>query len=151
VTGDLPRLPAITRLIGTTVLASIPALFSDGACRPYRLVGAELNGLWLQASELTERLVRDEMREIADTEPVAFVPFTQIAAVLIPTTPPKESTSRGPPAASPRRGTPRRSPGTAFRGKAEKGSSTPSRRKSAATKPRRTGGKPSADEGGDSA
>ncbi len=145
-TGDLPRLPAISRLIGTTVLVSMPALFSDGACRPYRLVGAELNGLWLQASELTERLVTEETREIAETEPVAFVPFTQIAALLIPTAAPAESPSRVPAGT-----TAGRSPGGTPRAKPAEGPSVASGRPraSAAAKPGRTRGKPRAEQGDD--
>lgn len=77
--------PKIGQFLGRTVLVSIPALFSDGAGRPYRLLGFELHGLWLQSDELNQRLLTDDMRDFADAEPVVFVPFAQIAGVLVPT------------------------------------------------------------------
>lgn len=80
--------PKIGHLLGRTVLVSIPALFSDGTCRAYTLVGFELHGLWLQSQELNERLLTEEMREIAAASPVVFVPFAQIASVVVPTAPP---------------------------------------------------------------
>jgi hypothetical protein len=87
--------PKIGRLLGRPVLVSIPALFSDGVCRAYTLVGFEVHGLWLQSQELNERLLAKEMREIAEASPVVFVPFAQIAGVLVPTnlpvTPPQEA------------------------------------------------------------
>ena len=45
--------PNLARYINKTVFVSIPALFDDAVCRPYKLLGAELNGLWLQSEELT--------------------------------------------------------------------------------------------------
>jgi hypothetical protein len=60
-------------------------LFGDGAGRPYTLLGFELNGLWLQSDELNGRLLTDDTRDLADAEPVVFVPFAQIAGVLVPT------------------------------------------------------------------
>jgi hypothetical protein len=87
--------PKIGHFLGMTVLVSIPALFSDGVCRAYTLVGFEVHGLWLQSQELNERLLSEEMREIAEASPVVFVPFAQIASVLVPTdlpaTPPQEA------------------------------------------------------------
>jgi hypothetical protein len=78
--------PQIRRFVNRTVLVSIPALFGDGASRPYKLLGIELHGLWLQSDDLTQRLLSDETDEYAATEPVVFVPFAQIAGVMVPTT-----------------------------------------------------------------
>jgi hypothetical protein len=47
----------ITRYLNKTVFVSIPALFEDGACRPFKLLGVEIYGLWLQSDELTQRLL----------------------------------------------------------------------------------------------
>jgi hypothetical protein len=103
--------PKIGRLLGRTVLVSIPALFSDGVCRAYTLVGFEVHGLWLQSQELNERLLNEEMREIAEASPVVFVPFAQIAGVLVPTdlpvTPPQEA---APATGATRKQRPRRRP-----------------------------------------
>jgi len=77
--------PRIDQFLDRTVLVSIPALFSDGACRPYRLMGFELHGLWLQSDDLNQRLLTDATNEFAATAPVVFVPFAQIAGVMVPT------------------------------------------------------------------
>jgi hypothetical protein len=78
---------SLGRYLNKTILVSIPALFEDGACRPYWLLGAELNGLWLQSDDLTSRLLKEDRQGYASTAPVIFVPFAQILAVLIPTKP----------------------------------------------------------------
>jgi len=78
-------LPTLSRYVNKTLFVSIPALFEDGVGRPYTLLGVEMNGLWLQSEELTDRLLRDEGRELAQFNPVVFVPFAQIAGVLIAT------------------------------------------------------------------
>ena len=81
--------PKISQFLGRTVLVSIPALFGDGACRPYTLVGFELQGLWLQSDDLNGRLLTDEMHDFAEqAAPVVFIPFAQIAGVMVPTAPP---------------------------------------------------------------
>ena len=100
--------PNLDRYLNKTLFVSIPALFDDGAARPYTLLGAEMNGLWLQSEELTDRLLSDECREFAKRNPVVFVPFAQIAGVLVPTiepTPPPadESKTKTPPPASSKR------------------------------------------------
>jgi hypothetical protein len=89
--------PNVARYLNQTVSVSIPALFEDGAARPYTLIGVEMNGLWLQSEELTDRLLSAECRELAKRNPVAFVPFAQIAGVLVPTiepTPPPSDASK---------------------------------------------------------
>jgi hypothetical protein len=115
----------IARFVNRTVLVSIPALFSDGACRPYKLLGIELNGLWLQSDDLTQRLLADETADYPAAEPAVFVPFAQIAGVMVPTTlmapppPGAEATAAtgnaaaaDSPAAKRRRGTGKRAPGS---------------------------------------
>jgi hypothetical protein len=88
--------PRIGQFVNRMVLVSIPALYGDGVCRPYTLVGYEAQGLWLRAEELTRRLVADDTPDVSDTVPVVFVPFAQIAAVMIPL-PPPGSQPPGPP------------------------------------------------------
>src|SRR4051794_28299788 len=78
-----PMHPSLSRYLNKTIYVSIPALLEDGVCRPFRLVGAEMNGLWLQSHELTRRLAPDG--QLASIEPVVFVPFAQIAGVLVAT------------------------------------------------------------------
>ena len=77
--------PKLSRYINDDILVSIPALFDDGKCRAFTLLGVELNGLWLQSDELAERLLCSDTREYQFAGPLAFVPFAQIAAVLFAT------------------------------------------------------------------
>jgi hypothetical protein len=99
--------PNLTRYLNKTLFVSIPALFEDGTARPYTLLGVEMNGLWLQSEELTNRLLRDEGRELAELSPAVFVPFAQIAGVLVamtmPAPPTDECTKKTPPPSSPKR------------------------------------------------
>lgn len=100
--------PTLSRYLNKTVLVSIPALFEDGTARPYTLLGAEMNGLWLQSEELIDRLLRDEGRELVKLNPAVFVPFAQIAGVVIPTIEPPlpaadESKTKIPPSAAAKR------------------------------------------------
>jgi hypothetical protein len=95
-------LPTLSRYLNKTVLVAIPALFDDGACRPFTLLGAELHGLWLQSAELTRRLMPGDGRDLAATQAAAFVPFAQIAGVLVaagatpPTQPPESASPAAP-------------------------------------------------------
>lgn len=89
--------PKVGRFLGQTVLVSIPALFGDAACRPYKLLGFELVGLWLQSDDLSQRLLPEEARDLAAAAPMVFVPFAQIAGVLVPTAP----AAQPPPGAAP--------------------------------------------------
>ncbi len=81
----------IARYLNKTILVSIPELFEDGKCRAFKLMGAELNGLWLQSDELTQRLLSDDRQDLASLAPVVFVPFAQIAGVLVATGMPAEN------------------------------------------------------------
>jgi hypothetical protein len=99
--------PTVSRYLNKTILVSIPALFEDGTVRPYTLLGVEMNGLWLQSEELADRLLREEGHELAKMSPAVFVPFAQIAGVLIATTmpapPADECAKKTPPPSSPKR------------------------------------------------
>jgi hypothetical protein len=80
--------------LNKTILVSIPALFEDGACRSYTLRGVDLpGGLWLQSDDLSRRLLADDKQVLVSASPVVFVPFAQIAGVLIPTTLPADFVS----------------------------------------------------------
>jgi hypothetical protein len=87
--------PKLGHLLNKTVLVSIPTLFDDGACRSYKLLGVELHGLWLQSDDLSQRLLADNQQVLVSASPVVFVPFAQIAGVLIPTTSPTNLGSSG--------------------------------------------------------
>lgn len=92
--------PNLARYVNKTILVSIPMLFDDTVCRPVRLLGAELNGLWLQSDQLTERLAPDEPLS-ATTVTTVFIPFAQMAGVLIHLTAPVQSTeTQAPPGQS---------------------------------------------------
>jgi hypothetical protein len=92
--------PNVARYVNKTIFVSIPVLFEDGTCRAYKLIGAELNGLWLQSEELTRRLLPDDARDLAAQAPAVFVPLAQIAGVLVataaPAPPPTDSAAAGP-------------------------------------------------------
>jgi hypothetical protein len=76
--------PTLAHYLNKTVLVAIPALFEDGACRPFTLLGAELHGLWLQSEELTRRLLPEDKLGLAVTTATAvFVPFAQIAGMMV--------------------------------------------------------------------
>lgn len=90
--------PNVSKYLNKTILVSIPTLFQDGKCRPFKLLSTDLNGLWLESDELAMRLLPDQFQHYASAEPVVFVPFAQIAGVLVATStaaiqpsPPKEN------------------------------------------------------------
>jgi hypothetical protein len=80
---------ALTRYLNQAIFVSIPALFEDGTALSYTLLGAELNGLWLQSDQLTKRLLGDEGHQLAQLNPAVFVPFAQIAGVIVATSMPE--------------------------------------------------------------
>ncbi len=94
--------PQVQQYLDKTILVSIPALFDDGKCRPFKLLGVEVPGLWLQADDLTARLLPDRLQAYASAEPMVFVPFAQIAAIVIPTKAP--AAPPPPPAAKAKKG-----------------------------------------------
>jgi hypothetical protein len=75
--------PNINRYVNKTIFIAVPTIFGDGVCRPFTLLGAELHGLWLQSDELTRRLLPGEERGLPTTPPAVFIPFAQIAGVLV--------------------------------------------------------------------
>jgi hypothetical protein len=77
--------PQFSQYINKTILVSIPVLFHDEKCRPYKLIGVEGQGLWLQSDELTTRLLPEHLQDYAAAGPVVFVPFDNIAGILIAT------------------------------------------------------------------
>jgi hypothetical protein len=83
-------IPNLARYLNKTILVSIPALFDDPVCRPCTLLGAEINGLWLQSDELTQRLLPSESADLARLQPVVFVPFAQMGGVLVATAVPQQ-------------------------------------------------------------
>jgi hypothetical protein len=90
----------ISQYLNKTIMVSIPALFEDGKCRPFKLLSVDVVGLWLESDELAMRLLPEQFQLYASTEPVVFVPFAQIAGVLVATStaaiqpsPPKENES----------------------------------------------------------
>jgi hypothetical protein len=93
---------ALTRYLNQAIFVSIPVLFEDGIALPYTLLGVEPNGLWLQSEQLTGRLLGDESHALAQLSPAVFVPFAQIAGVLVATSMPE------PPANEPEPGSPRK-------------------------------------------
>jgi hypothetical protein len=99
--------PKVSHYLNKIVMASVPALFADGICRPFTLLGAELNGLWLQSDELTQRLLPEDKRDLAGMPAAVFVPFAQIAGVLVTAgpVPDRQQPKSAPPAAVARTGT----------------------------------------------
>jgi hypothetical protein len=73
--------PRLSQHFNKPILVSLPALFEDARCRPYKLVGAELQGLWLQSDELTRRLLPEKHGDVPKGS-LVFVPFAQVGAVL---------------------------------------------------------------------
>jgi hypothetical protein len=93
--------------INQTVSICIPAI--DEQARPYRLLGVELYGLWLQGDDPTGGMLVAELETDPPTPTTltAFVPFTQIGAVVVAAVPafdgtaakagPAQTTARTPP------------------------------------------------------
>jgi hypothetical protein len=77
--------PQLGQFLNKTVLVSIPEIFKDGRCRPYTLVGIEFSGVWLQGGDLATRLLLEDHEQNERFVFTAFVPYSQIAAVLVGT------------------------------------------------------------------
>jgi hypothetical protein len=126
------------RYVNKTILVSMPALFHDAKCRPFKLLGVEVPGVWLQSDELTTRLLPEQMAQYAAAGPVVFVPFAQIAGILVPTSRPTTAAPKPaaaaptPAAASPP------SPPAAASGDTAAQTNTPARSKRARTPTPRT-------------
>ena len=81
------------RYINTTILVSMPTVYHDSKCRPFKLLGVELPGIWLQSDELTKELLPEQTQQYAAASPVVFVPFAHIAGILVPTARPAAAAS----------------------------------------------------------
>jgi len=77
--------PNLGQYLNKTILVSIPGLYEDKKCRPYKLTGIELFGLWLEGADLPGRFLTHEYKSSTSVTWAAFVPFSQIACVAIPT------------------------------------------------------------------
>jgi hypothetical protein len=77
-------IPKLVDYLNQVVLVSTPALHSDAKCRPYVLLGVEMQGLWLQHEELVGELTSSEKRASVDARAPVFVPFASIACVVLP-------------------------------------------------------------------
>src|SRR5450631_4363746 len=83
--------PNLSKNINKTILVSIPALSADATCRPYKLTGVELVGLWLESPDLANRFLLPEHRSPAPQPQEFFIPFSQIAGVAVIAAPPAGS------------------------------------------------------------
>jgi hypothetical protein len=86
------RREGLSSLLNRTILVSMPALFGDAQAHSCQFVAAEVSGLWLLSDELCARLIGDrKSREKAEPQPV-FIPFPQIAALIVaPTVEPSKT------------------------------------------------------------
>jgi len=75
----------LNRYVNRTALVSIPAVSKDGKCRPYKLTGIELVGLWLEGDDLADTFLGQEYKGSTSMSWEFFVPFSQIACVVIGT------------------------------------------------------------------
>lgn len=93
----------LTKYVNKTIMISIPALSGDVRCRPYKLTGVELVGLWLQSEDLATAFLGHERKAQAQAQAQAtwafFVPYSQIACVAVGTVAPTASTSGATPPA----------------------------------------------------
>ena len=75
--------PNLSKYVNKTILVSIPVLSGDTKCKPYTLIGIELIGLWLQSPSLAGGFL-DHHYKSQPTTWAFFVPFSQIACVVVP-------------------------------------------------------------------
>jgi hypothetical protein len=78
----------LSKQINKTILVCIPALSEDGKCRPYKLTGVELVGLWLERADLASAFLTQEHRSQTPLTQEFFIPFSQIACVAVVAAPP---------------------------------------------------------------
>jgi len=76
--------PKLVDYLNQAVLISIPVLRSDAKCRPYVLLGVEMQGLWLQDKELVTELASREKEVSVDPSAPVFVPFSSVGFVVLP-------------------------------------------------------------------
>lgn len=80
--------PRLVDYLNQSILVSIPVLHSEVKCRSYILVGADLQGLWLQSEALLHELF-DVHGEVPPASTPVFVPFSHIAFVVVSAPPRK--------------------------------------------------------------
>ena len=80
--------PNLVKYINKTILVSIPPFCGDVKCRPYKLTGVEIVGLWLEGSDLASGFLGNEYKPRATTTWAFFIPYSQIACVVVGNTPP---------------------------------------------------------------
>jgi hypothetical protein len=68
--------------LNKVVSVSIPSLFGDVLPRVCTLVGADTGGVWLQITDPSFKLFRNDKGTAAPANPNVFVPFAQIAYLL---------------------------------------------------------------------
>jgi hypothetical protein len=101
--------PNLGKYVNKTILVSIPPLSGDIKCRPYKLTGVELIGLWLEGADLAGGFLAHEHASHTRTTWAFFVPYSQIACVAIGSTPaaiPADATASAVPSRSPAPGAP---------------------------------------------
>jgi hypothetical protein len=79
--------PSLGKYVNRTILVSIPPLSGDVRCRPYKLAGVELIGLWLEGEDLARDFLALDHKSHTPATWTFFVPYSQIACVAIGTTP----------------------------------------------------------------
>jgi len=79
--------PSLSRYVNKTILVSIPPISGDIKCRPYKLTGIELIGLWLEGADLARDFLALEQSPHSPTTWTFFIPYSQIACVAVGTTP----------------------------------------------------------------
>lgn len=76
--------PNIGRYANKTILVSLRTSSGSGPCVPYKLIGVELVGLWLEGDELVSSYIGPQYGNAGAVGWLFFVPFAQIACVAIP-------------------------------------------------------------------
>lgn len=93
--------PNITRYVNRTVYVAITG-HSEGRCTPYKLLGIDALGLWLDAPLLVKALHVDECAsDAAAMTWRLFVPFAQIQCVALASPAPAPVAVPGPATESP--------------------------------------------------
>lgn len=72
----------LANFFNKTLLVCIPSIFEDQQPRPFKLVGIEEQGLWLESPELAETLQCHERIRSPDGAMAVFFPFSHIAYVM---------------------------------------------------------------------
>jgi hypothetical protein len=80
--------PNLVKYINKTIMVSIPPLSGDVKCRPYKLTGVELVGLWLEGADLASGFLAHEYKSHTPTTWAFFIPYSQMACVAVGSTPP---------------------------------------------------------------